>query len=86
MTKAQAYKLIEQQYGDVQWDEHTGGLCSWLKNDEMRQDFIRYWFNIGSGFKYISDPYYRFTSDTYYTLSTMARLIILNHFIEDTYK
>jgi len=89
MTKREAYKLIEDQFGNIQCGEFMGGLCFGLYNEELRKDFYKYWNEINkTNVLFISDEFFdrelSFFDNN--TQITMLRLIILNHFIEDTYK
>jgi len=92
MTKKQAYKIIEEKFGD-----YKGGYIDWLcayptvGNKEMVKDWRKYWalINKESRACFISDTFYRSREPSLRdirALSGLARLMFLNHFIEDTYK
>ncbi len=86
MTKKQAYEVIEKQYGeyDGSFSKHILPLCDYVPIMLM-DDFCSYWKKINTEWhSRISDEVLHL--DEREILSSLTRLIILHHFIEDTYK
>ncbi len=85
MTKEQAYKIIEDQYGGYRRDRYLGPLCLDIRNEKIRKDWRRYWKKICEGYIAINDPFYYYDPD-YDREVSLTRLMLLHDFIEDTYK
>lgn len=90
MTKKQAYKIIEKKYGkyDGSWENEIEALCISLPK-KLKYQFWRYWDFINTKehsyiFQAFSD--YESSIEEKSTLVSLTRLIILHHFIEDTYE
>lgn len=91
MTKAQAYKIVEEKFGGLtnDGDHQTSifGLCDTCPN-ELIDDFKGYWKKINTkNYGFISGLFGMYTDiEDRRSMVSIARLIILFHFIEDTYK
>mgnify|MGYP001201325471 CR=1 FL=1 len=84
MTKKQAYKIIEKQYGKVDVDDYVSVLCTHCP-EQLRYDWISYWNKINTRHYYTVLGGFR--EGTYEDIhASLVRLILLHHFIEDTYK
>lgn len=86
MTKKQAYKIIKKQYGQYCDSNHPIlPLCGGVHPD-LDEDWCEYWKNINeTGRPYICSPYRNALKDKD-ILGSLARIMILHDFIEDTYK
>lgn len=89
MTKKEALKILEDKYKYVDGDvDKVLSLCSNVPH-ELRNDFQQYWKEIntthvvfiGSSFDLPGGECYDFG-----VVGSMLRLMILFHFVEDTYK
>jgi len=91
MTKKQAYKIIEAKFGNYK-GQYFDWLCihKTIGNKEMVKDWRKYWslINKESRACLISDQIKLrdFPMPDQRVMVGLARLMFLNHFIEDTYK
>jgi hypothetical protein len=84
MTKKQAYKIIEEQYGDYASIGMIYSLCSFL-DYELRSDWCDYWHKINEeNHAFISSALDKNKHKD--VISSLTRLMLLHDFIEDTYK
>ena len=86
MTKKQAYKIIKKEYGNYKGDYYIPALCLSLPR-ELKFDFQKYWVEINTeDHTYVSCafPDSRIANVHDVPIS-LARLMLLHDFIEDTY-
>jgi len=84
MTKKQAYKIIEKKYGNYDGTVRIYSLCSYL-DYELRSDWCHYWDNINkNGHLFIAEVFD--SEEDCKLLGSLARMMFLHYFIEDTYK
>lgn len=84
MTKKQAYKIIEEQYGDYAGFGMIYRLCTFL-DYELKHEWCNYWDKINKeNHTFISSPIKKNKHKD--VVSSLARLMLLCDFIEDTYK
>ena len=95
LTKKKAYEIIEAEYGKTgyksepnQVDSMIGPLCMYAPW-ELGKDWNKYWRTINtenhvSVTKGLETEEY--TAEDWDIIASLTRLILLHHFIEDTYK
>lgn len=83
MTKKQAYKIIEKEYGNYDGSFYIDSLCNYAPK-ELINDWRRYWYQISTKkHSLVSNVFFR--DHEIGILSSLARLMLLHDFIEDTY-
>lgn len=93
MTKKQAYKIIKNKYGNFDGTSRIEPLCEFAPR-KIREDWCKYWNEIdddnlilvSEAFSYNDDDILTFSYNDDGILISLARLILLHDFIEDTYK
>ena len=83
LTKKQAYKLLEDKYGNYSFDDYVGGLCVCLPKD-LSNYFRKYWRSKNGGNWYFMWDYFSHDASTQET--SILRLLVACQFVEETYK
>lgn len=86
MTKKQAYKIIQETFGDYDGTTYIPALCEYAPL-ELRREWCNYWENINTQNDILVNSAFInikcIKKDILYC--SLTRLILLHAFIEDTY-
>jgi hypothetical protein len=88
MTKKQAYKIIKEQYSNYGHKlDFVDYLCEYIEHPQINNDWNEYWTSINTGYISIRHSMYKSAYiGVDYEAVSLARLLFLHNFIEDTYK
>lgn len=85
MTKKQAYKIIKKRYDKTNDRSHIQSLCDNCPR-QLRKDWVKYWIKINSKRHLVVYSEFAKYGEDSDPMTSLARLILLHDFIEDTYK
>lgn len=85
MTKRQALKILKLHYSNISYSTYyIKNLCSHAPL-ELRLDWCKYWNKINKNDNVTVHEMFAY-EDNLMTLASITRLMLLFHFVEDTYK